>query len=93
MTFKPGIWATTEVQSWECWAPYLLPTDTLRTRGILSTPADMACHLAIWLKISSPARPMKSQYISSATTRPPLKAYPTAVPTIAPSEIVVGSRW
>ena len=65
------MWATIEVQSCECWAPYLVPTDTRSTSGIFSTPADMACHLAIWLKISSPARPMKSQYISSATTRPP----------------------
>ena len=31
----------------------------------------MACHLDSWLKISSPARPMKSQYISSTTARPP----------------------
>ena len=34
-----------------------------------SRPADMACHLAIWLKISSPARPMKSQYMSSTSGR------------------------
>ena len=44
------------------------------TIGSDSTPADMACHLASWLKTSSPARPRKSQYINSTTTRPPLIA-------------------
>ncbi len=34
----------------------------------------MACHLEAWLKISSPARPMKSQYMSSTTARPPERA-------------------
>ncbi len=66
--------ATIEVQSCECWAPYLLPTDTRSTRGIFSTPADIACHLQTWLKTSSPARPRKSQYISSGTARPPHSA-------------------
>jgi len=94
MTFSPGMCATIEVQSCECCAPYLEPTDTRSTSGISSTPADIACHLDIWLKISSPARPMKSQYISSDTTRPPLSAYPTPAPTIAPSEIeVLNRRW
>jgi len=59
------------VHSWECWAPYLLPTDTRSTNGIFSTPALMACHLGIWLKTSSPAQPRKSQYINSTTARPP----------------------
>ena len=70
-TFRPGMWATMEVQSWECCAPYLEPTETRSTRGMVSTPADMDCHLDTWLKTSSPARPRKSQYISSGTTRPP----------------------
>ena len=74
ITCRPGMCATSEDQSCECCAPYFMPTDTRSTSGICSRPADIACHLAIWLKISSPARPMKSQYISSATTRPPLSA-------------------
>ena len=65
------MWATMDVQSCECCAPYFAPTETRSTSGICKTPADMACHLAIWLKISSPARPIKSQYISSATASPP----------------------
>ena len=68
------MWATSAVQSWECWAPYLLPTETRSTSGILSRPADIDCHLAGWLKISSPARPRKSQYMSSTTARPPARA-------------------
>ncbi len=63
--------AIREVQSWQCCAPYLLPTDTRSTSGIFSTPADIACHLHTWLKTSSPARPRKSQYMSSGTARPP----------------------
>ena len=66
--------ATRADQSWECWAPYLLPTLTRSTSGIFSSPADIDCHLATWLKISSPARPRKSQYISSTTARPPDRA-------------------
>ena len=66
--------AQSEVQSCECWAPYLLPTDTRSTTGIFSTPADMACHFGSWLNSSSPERPMKSQYISSGMARPPHRA-------------------
>ena len=68
------MWAVRALQSWLCWAPYLAPTDTRSTRGILSRPALMDCHLAIWLKTSSPARPRKSQYMSSTTARPPAMA-------------------
>ena len=70
-TFRPGMWAHRAVQSWLCWAPYLEPTDTRTTTGIFRMPADMDCHLDSWLKISSPAQPMKSAYISSTTARPP----------------------
>ena len=88
------MWAVMALQSCECWAPYLLPTLTRSTTGIRRTPADMACHLESWLKISSPARPRKSQYISSTRGRPPSMAQPTAVPTIAPSEMgALKSRW
>ena len=66
--------ATIELQSCECWAPYLAPTETRTTIGILIKPPDIGCHLAIWLNISSPARPMKSAYISSTSERPPLSA-------------------
>ena len=34
------------VQSWLCWAPYLAPTETRSTTGILRTPPDIDCHLA-----------------------------------------------
>ena len=73
-TFRPGMWAHMLVQSWLCWAPYLEPTETRSTTGIFSRPPDMDCHLASWLKISSPARPMKSQYINSTSGRPPSRA-------------------
>src|ERR1035438_10530064 len=81
------MWCSSAVQSWECCAPYLSPTEMRRTTGIDRTPADMACHFDNWLKISSPARPMKSAYMSSATARPPSIAYPTAAPTMAASEM------
>ena len=55
-------------QSCECCAPYLLPTETRSTSGMLSTRRHRR-HLAIWLNTSSPARPRKSQYISSTTAR------------------------
>jgi len=88
------MWAVMALQSWECCAPYLLPTLTRTTTGIRSAPADMACHLESWLKISSPARPRKSQYISSTSARPPSMAQPTAVPTMAPSEMgALNRRW
>ena len=87
MTFRPGMWAQSAVQSCECCAPYLEPTETRRTMGILRMPADIACHFAIWLNISSPAHPMKSAYMSSTMARPPHMAYPTAEPTIADSDI------
>ena len=48
----------------------MLPTETRSTTGIFSRPPDIDCHLASWLKISSPARPMKSQYISSTSDAP-----------------------
>ena len=86
-TLRPGIWAQSAVQSCECWAPYLLPTEQRSTTGTRRIPADIECHLAIWLKISSPARPMKSPYISSMRLRPPSSAWPTAVAMIAASEI------
>ena len=86
-TLRPGMWATSAVQSCECCAPYLLPTEQRSTTGSFRIPADIACHLAIWLKISSPARPMKSPYISSIRLRPPSIAWPTAVATMAASEI------
>ena len=65
------MWAAARVKSCECWAPYLAPTEMRSTTGMVRSPADMACHFDSWLKISSPARPMKSAYISSATARPP----------------------
>ena len=68
------MWATRPVQSCECWAPYLLPIEERSTTGSFSAPADIDCHLASWLKISSPARPMKSVYISSTSDRPPSMA-------------------
>ena len=52
----------------------LLPTEMRRVSGMVSTPALIDCHLAIWLKTSSPARPRKSQYISSTSARPPARA-------------------
>src|SRR5665647_2757815 len=86
-TFKPGIWATSEVQSWECCAPYFDPTETLKTTGILRTFPLIACHFGSWLKTSSPHLPRKSQYMISGITRPPHIAYPIAVHTIEASEI------
>ncbi len=74
ITFNPGMWASSDDQSWECCAPYLLPTETRSTSGIFSTPADIACHLQTWLKTSSPALPRKSQYMSSGTALPPESA-------------------
>ena len=68
------MWCTSAVQSCECCAPYFAPTEMRSTTGMVNCPADIACHLESWLKISSPARPMKSAYISSATTRPPSSA-------------------
>ena len=62
------MWAVSAEKSCECWAPYLAPTDIRTTTGIVSIPADIACHLESWLKSSSPARPIKSAYISSATS-------------------------
>ena len=71
-TLRPEIWAHIALQSWLCCAPYFEPTLMRSTTGILSIPALMACHLESWLKTSSPARPRKSQYMSSATALPPL---------------------
>ena len=45
--------------------------DIIGPTGIFRMPPDIACHFAIWLNTSSPARPRKSQYISSVTLRPP----------------------
>lgn len=73
-TFRPGMCVHSALQSWECCAPYLLPTLMRTTTGILMAPALMACHLESWLKSSSPARPRKSQYMISATARPPAMA-------------------
>ena len=88
------MWVMSPVQSCECWAPYFDPTEARRTTGSDRAPADIACHLAIWLKISSPARPMKSAYMSSTRLRPPSIAWPTAAATMAASEIgELNSRW
>ena len=68
---SPGICVSNDDQSCECWAPYLDPIEALKTIGNLNSPADIACHFANWLNISSPARPIKSEYISSIIALPP----------------------
>ena len=45
-TLNPGMCAVNAVQSCECCAPYLFPTETRNTTGILQYPPDIACHFA-----------------------------------------------